>query len=187
MSRLVGHILLTVAQISGRHIFLISFRWQLSSLYRRDLLVEREEGEEDLALHFHQARNSTLAPMCVGPLPRILWNTWPSLFCLFLAWIWSLVAKQTLVGAKIRQPNCDKTYLSSTKERCLLKKNWIYLWVNVSHIHLSSLLLSCKVWTKIDQLVRLHSDFQPYSIAIATLFYGKWSGLPGGEFRVEIT
>lgn len=96
--------------------------------------------------------------MCIGPLPGILLNTWPSLFCLFLAWIWSLVAKQTLVGAKIRQPNCDKTYLSSTKRRYLFKNNWIYPRVSVSHMHLSSLFLLCKIWTNIDQLIRLHSN-----------------------------
>lgn len=185
MSRLIGHILLTVAQISGRHIFLVSFRWQLSSLYRRvHLYRKREVREEDLALHFHGARNSTLAPMCVGLLPGLSWNTWPSLFCLFLAWIWSLVAKQTLVGAKIRQPNCDKTYLPSTKKRRLFKKNWINPWVNVSHMYLSSLFLLCKIWTTVYQLIRLHSGFQSCSIATAAQFYCKRFGLSGEEFGV---
>lgn len=121
--------------------------------------------------------------MCIGLLPGILLNTWPSLFCLFLAWIWSLVAKQTLVGAKIRQPNCDKTYLSSTKRRYLFKNNWIYPRVSVSHMHLSSLFLLCKIWTNIDQLIRLHSDFQPSRISTAAQFCCKWCGVAGEEFK----
>lgn len=122
--------------------------------------------------------------MCVGPMPGILLNTWPSLFCLFLARIWSLVAKQTLVGAKIRQPNCDKTYLSPTKKRRLFKKDWIYPRVNVSHMQLSSLFLLYNILTRIDQLTRLHSGFQPSTITTAAQFC-KWSCVAGGEFKEE--
>lgn len=185
MSRLIGHIPLTVAQISGRHIFLISFRWQLSSLYRRGPLVQKERSERGrFSTAFSQGKKFHSSSNVCWPVAWLSWNTWPSLSCLFLAWIWSLVAKQTLVGAKIRQPNCDKTYLPSTKKRCLFKKNWINPWVSVSHMYLSSLLLLCKIWTTIYQLIRPHSGFQPCSIATAAQFYCKWFGLSGEEFRV---
>lgn len=137
MSRLVGHALLTVDQIAERHIFLISFRWQLCSLYRRDSLIEKERRERGrFSTAFSQGKKFHLSSnVC-----------WPD--------AWDLVKHMTITLLPISGPDLSlRDSLPLLLDTCQVRENPVTLRLQIHFSHDAKdfqTLTSLKSWNYIN-------------------------------------